>query len=93
MTKHWLVFVATFMDHPLGAEFQLMFHLLQGQFQVLMEDVMALDNPFYINNSNQNHHLGASIETKLLMPLKCLAHSIPSHCFMDFFCLQQCVLK
>jgi hypothetical protein len=50
-----------------------------------MEDVMASGNPFYVNNGNHNHQLGASIKAKLLLPLKCLAYGVPSHCFMDYF--------
>jgi hypothetical protein len=50
------------LDCLLGTEFQLMFCISQGWFQILMEDVMASGNPFYINNSNLNHQLGASLE-------------------------------
>jgi hypothetical protein len=69
----------------LGAEFKLMFRISQDWFQVLMEDVMASGHPFYVNNGNRNHQLGASIKAKLLLPLKCLAYGVPSHCFMDYF--------
>jgi hypothetical protein len=69
----------------LGAEFQLMFCISQGWFQVLMEDVMALGNPFYVNSGNCNQQLGTSIKAKLLMPLKCLAYRVPSHFFVDYF--------
>jgi Plant transposon protein len=73
----------------LGAEFQLMFRISQGRFQVLLEDVMASGNPFYVNDGNRNQQLGASIEAKLLMPLKCLAYGVPAHCFMDYFSMSK----
>jgi hypothetical protein len=76
----------------LGAEFQFMFCLSQGQFQILIEDDMVSGNPFYINNSNQNHQL--SIEAKLLMPLN-VWHTVNLllTLWITSFGQEQCILK
>jgi Plant transposon protein len=55
------------LNQLLGAEFQLMFSLLQGWLQIHWKMLC----PLYINNSNQNHQPSAIFEAKLLMPLKC----------------------
>jgi hypothetical protein len=49
-----------------SAELQFMFYLSQAWFQILVEDVMVSDNPFYVNNSNQNHQPSASMEAKTI---------------------------
>ena len=49
----------------MGAEFKLMFRISLGRFQLMMEDVAATGNEFYLNTTNRNNQLGASIEAKL----------------------------
>ena len=66
-----------------------MFRISLGRFQLLMEDVAATGNPFYLNNQNRNKQLGSSMEAKLLNPLKCLAYGVASHCFMDYFSMSK----
>lgn len=61
-----------------GREFPLMFRISRARFQVLMEDVMAAEIGYYENGS-------ASLEAKLLLPLKTLAYGVASHCFCDYF--------
>jgi hypothetical protein len=38
-------------------------------------------------------HDQASLEAKLLLPLKCLAYGVPSHCFIDYFQMSKTYAK
>jgi hypothetical protein len=68
-----------------GAEFKVFFWISRQRFHVLMEDIMAKKIPFYQVKKNRMPHDQASLEAKLLLPLKCLAYGVPSHCFIDYF--------
>ena len=68
-----------------GAEFKLMFRLSLGRFQRLMEDTMASNNSFFLPSNHRLHHSQSSLESKLLLPLKCLAYGVPPHTFIDYF--------
>jgi hypothetical protein len=68
-----------------GAEFKLMFRLSKTRFQLLMEDVMARNLPHFQTKKNIPPTQQASLEAKLLLPLKCLAYGVPPHAFIDYF--------
>ena len=68
-----------------GAEFKVFFRLSKPRFQRLMEDVMAKEIKFYQMKSNFLPTQQASLEAKLLLPLKCLAYGVPPHAFIDYF--------
>ena len=69
----------------LGKEFALMFRISRGRFQLLMEHVMAAEIPFYSGNASANGDTVASLEARLLLPLKCLAYGVPPHTYIDYF--------
>jgi hypothetical protein len=76
--------------HPLlDAEFKQIFRISRGRFQLMMEDVAATGIEFYLSKKNRNNQSCASIEAKLLLPLKCLAYGVPTHCFMDYFSMSK----
>ena len=68
-----------------GKEFQTMFRLSRSRFQRLMEDVGALQDPFYTKIVDTTGHVGASFEARLMLPLKTMAYGVPPHCFRDYF--------
>jgi hypothetical protein len=68
-----------------GSEFKVMFRLSRTRFQLLMEDVMARNIKFYQMKKNLLPTQQASLEAKLLLPLKTLAYGVPSHAFTDYF--------
>jgi hypothetical protein len=61
-------------------EFQTMFRISKSRFQKLMEDVMKTDNKYYSINTRKC----ASLEAKLLLPIKVLAFGVANHCFNDY---------
>jgi len=67
-----------------GVEFEWMFRMTRGRFQVLMEDVMACDNKFY-KSSPDDGVTRSSLEARLLLPIKTLAYGVPPHAFIDYF--------
>lgn len=69
----------------LGKEFSLMFRLSRGRFQLLMQDVMRAGIPFYMSEVTANGESVASLEARLLLPLKTLAYGVPPHTFLDYF--------
>jgi hypothetical protein len=69
----------------LGKEFALMFRISRGRFQLMMEHVMAAEIPFYSGNVSANGDTVASLEARLLLPLKSLAYGVPPHTFIDYF--------
>jgi hypothetical protein len=50
-----------------------------------MEDVGRAGDPFYCNRFDAGEKIGAIMEAKLLLPLKCMAYGVPPHCFRDYF--------
>lgn len=69
-----------------GKDFPLVFRMDRGRFQILMEDVM--NDPqleFYHKQSDPLGRMIASVEARLLLPLKTLAYGVPSHTFIEYF--------
>ena len=62
-------------------EFKLHFRLSRDRFECLMADVVQLGYPFYMKTTRK----GASLEARLLLPLKTLAYGVPPHAFCDYF--------
>jgi hypothetical protein len=73
-------------DPLFGKEFPLMFRVSRGRFQCILEDFGNLHHPFYQDEPVDCFgQKGASMEAKLLLPLKCMAYGVPAHTFMDYF--------
>ncbi|KAG7351020.1 plant transposon protein [Nitzschia inconspicua] len=69
----------------LGAEFKAMFRVSRSRFQVLLEDIGASEIRFYQKKKNLDVDDQASLEAKLLLPIKTLAYGVPPHTFIDYF--------
>lgn len=73
----------------LGSQFHKMFRLSRGRFQVLMEDVMSRSSTsaalHFFKQSPSDGESRASLEARLLLPLKTLAFGVASHTFTDYF--------
>jgi hypothetical protein len=76
-----------------GREFQSMFRLSRSRFQRLMEDVAALQDPFYVSTVDGTGQTGASFEARLMLPLKTMAYGVPPHCFRDYFQMSKTLAK
>jgi hypothetical protein len=58
----------------------MMLRVSLSALQYIMEEVGKTGDPFYVWNGND-----ASLEARLLLPLKTLAYGVPPHCFTDYF--------
>jgi hypothetical protein len=72
-------------DPLFGKEFSMMFRLSRTRFQRLMEDVQEEGIQFYLHRKEVNGRCTASMEARLLLPLKTLAYGVPSHVFCGYF--------
>jgi hypothetical protein len=73
-------------DALFGKEFPLLFRLSRPRVQVLLEAFGNCDDPFYQSfRTNLFGLQGASLEAKVLLPLKVLAYGVAPHTFMDYF--------
>ena len=73
-----------------GKDFICFFRLSRTRVQKLMEDFGALatrtTNSFYKSfRQNSFGHQGASLEVKVLLPLKAIAFGVAPHAFSDYF--------
>ena len=77
-----------------GREFETMFRVSRSRFQCLMEDIGNSGREFYSRAGKDCFgRPAASLEAKLLLPLKCLACGVPGHCFMDCFSMSSTMAK
>jgi hypothetical protein len=76
-------------DMPLfGKDFQMFFRLSRTRVQMILEDLgrWSDTNPFYKTfRMDMFGRIGASLEAKVLLPLKALAYGVAPHCFCDYF--------
>jgi hypothetical protein len=68
-----------------GKYFEMMFRLSRTQIQRNFEDVMDSNNPFCSRQSDAAGKKGASLEAKILLPLKSYAYRTVEHAFSDYF--------
>ena len=76
-----------------GREFEMMFRVSRTRFQCLLEDFGSSGNPFCHERTDCFKRESASIEAKLLLPLKCLAYGVPPHCFTDYFSMSRTLAR
>jgi hypothetical protein len=62
-----------------GQEFKWMFRLTRPRFELLVQDVLNRQIPFYQPKKKFSVDSQASIYAKLLLPLRCLADGVPPH--------------
>jgi hypothetical protein len=72
-------------DPLFGKEFDLMFRISRQRFQKLLEDVGNSSAKFYLEKRDALNREVASMEARLLLPLKTLAYGVAHHCFCDYF--------
>jgi Plant transposon protein len=65
--------------------FEMMFRLSRTRVQKIFEDVMHSGNRFYASQYDGTGAKGASLEAKILLPLKTMAYGTASHAFCDYF--------
>ena len=68
-----------------GKEFDTMFRVSRGRFQRLLEDIGNSGDPFYLETRDCFGNEVASMEARILLPLKCLAFGVPPKTFRDYF--------
>ena len=66
-------------------QFVRQFRITPQRFQRLFMDVGNSGIPYYINRVDAKGDVGASMEARLLLPLKTIAYGVPSECFRDYF--------
>ena len=76
-----------------GREFETMFRLSRTRFQRLMEDFAACGDGFYTDFADCTDTVGASLEARLLLPLKSMAYGVPPHTFRDYFQMSPTLAK
>ncbi|KAG7369994.1 plant transposon protein [Nitzschia inconspicua] len=59
--------------------------LPSDRFERLRTDVMNANIPFYTTTRTISGKSVASLEARLLLPLKAYAYGVPPHCFADYF--------
>ena len=74
-------------------QFVLHFRITRSRFQRLMNDIVSADIHFYKQAKAGDGSVGASLEAKLLLPLKCLAYGVPPHTFQDYFQMSQTLAR
>jgi len=76
-----------------GNRFDMMFRCSRPRFDCFMEDFGASGIPFYTNTTDAFGKAGASLEAKLLLPLKTIAYGVPSHTFTDYFQMSETLAR
>ena len=72
-----------------GREFDASFRISRRRFQRLLEDFGNSGIAFYAGKTDCFGYKGASLEARLLLPLKCMAYGVPPHCFRDYFSMSK----
>jgi hypothetical protein len=65
--------------------FEMMFRLSRSRVQRIFDDIMQTNHPFYVSNVDATGKKGASLEAKVLLPLKTFAYGVAPHAFSDYF--------
>ena len=69
----------------IGKNFEMMFRLSRTRVQRILEDMGNARISFYINMVDAAGKQGASMEARVLLPLKTYAYGVPPHTFTDYF--------
>jgi Plant transposon protein len=73
-------------DALFGTEFPLFFRLERSRVELIIQALGNSEVPFYGTfRSNRYGLTGASLEAKVLLPLKVLAYGVAPHAFADYF--------
>jgi Plant transposon protein len=78
-------------SNPLmGSQSKLQYTMSRSMFQFILEEVMKTGNQFYCK---QGVHDRASLEARLLLPIKTMAYGVATHCFSDYFQMTQSLCR
>ena len=69
------------------------FRISKDRFLKIREEISQEEIPFYQGNKAGNGSTGASLEARLLLPLKCLAYGVPPHTFQDYFQMSETLAR
>jgi len=73
-------------DSLIGSEFHQHFRISRTRFQCILEDIMnSRGNAFFKTTHNANGDVVASIEARLLLPLKAYSYGVTPRAFKDYF--------
>ena len=73
-------------DSLIGSEFHQHFRISRTRFQCILEDIMnSRGNAFFKTTHNANGDVVASIEDRLLLPLKAYSYGVTPRAFKDYF--------
>ena len=67
-----------------GKDFQVMFRISRSRFEQIAQDILR-DFPFFRDSVDCTGMEKASVQAKILLPLKTLAYGVPPHTFCDYF--------
>ena len=76
-----------------GKEFDMMFRISRARFERMMVDFANSGNSFYSGKKDCAGLKGASLEAKILLPLKTLAFGVAPHAFSDYFQMSQSLAR
>ena len=76
-----------------GKEFDMMFRISRARFDRMMVDFANSGNSFYSGKTDCAGLKGASLEAKILLPLKTLAFGVAPHAFSDYFQMSQSLAR
>ena len=68
-----------------GREFEEMFRISRPRFQRLTEDIGNANIQFYTSITDVVGTEGATMNARILLPLKTIAYGVAPHCFRDYF--------
>jgi hypothetical protein len=73
-------------DVLFGKEFPLLFRLSRPRVELIIQAIAKCGNKFFDSfRTNRFGRKGASLEAKVLLPLKVLAYGVAPHTFCDYF--------
>ena len=74
-------------------QFDVIFRVSRRRFQRLLEDFGGSGIPFFVVKQTANGKPAASLEARLLLPLKTLFCGVPTRCFSDCFQMSMTVAR
>jgi hypothetical protein len=66
-------------------QFEVMLRITPAWFQRLFEDVRNSGIPYYLNRVDALGEEGASMEARLMLPIRTLAYGVAPHTFRDYY--------
>ena len=76
-----------------GREFETMFRVSRRRFEAMIQDVGNSGDSFFLTTNDTHNRPAASLEARLLLPLKTLACGVPPHCFRDYFSMSNSLAR